>query len=403
MGDVWIRKHAPKKASEIVGQGEQVERLRRLVREHRRGKKPIFLYGGVGNGKTSSVHALANDLDLELMEINASDTRNADAITSLLSGVLNQASLFGASKLILIDEVEGLSGAKDRGGLQALLRLVPDSRYPVVLIAHDAYEDKLKELRKESELIEFVQLSHEEVLELLRRVCEKEKIKYDEEALAQLARLSGGDARAVINDLQTISAPGGKLTPELVGGLGERNTTKSIEESLKRVFKTTDPDVALGAFDEIDEDIDKVFLWVEENLPKEYLKPVHLAAAFDNLSLADVFYGRIRRWRYYRFYVYCYNLMTAGVALSKDKKYPSAAKYTPTSRLLKIWIYNNANARKKAIAQKFAAVTHTSSKRAYRDTVPFFHVLFKHDRNAAAAIAGSARLSEEETDWLRTK
>jgi replication factor C large subunit len=370
--------------------------------EFKHKKKPIFLYGGIGNGKTSSVYALANDLDLELTEINASDTRNADSITTLLSGVIHQGSLFGTSKIILVDEVEGISGTSDRGGLTSLMKLVPESRYPIVVIAHDAYIDKLKDLRKESELIEFPPLSTQDIFTLLKRICDKEKVKYEDDALMQLSRICGGDARAAVNDLQTIAAIG-KIDSKSVDEAGERNITTKIEESLKIVFKTTDPALALGAFDDINEDIDKVFLWVEENIPKEYLKPEHLAAAFENLSLADVFYGRIRRWQHYRFYVYCFNLMSAGIALSKDKKYPSTTKYAPTSRLLKIWIYNNANAKKKAISQKVAAVTHTSAKRAYRDTVPYMQNIFKKNKSMAAEISHAAGLSDEEVAWLKTK
>lgn len=402
MSDIWIKKHAPSTLSDVVGQKEQIVKLKKLVSEFKKGKKPIFLYGGVGNGKTSSVVALSNDMDAELTEINASDTRNSDSISELLSGVVHQGSLFGAGKIILIDELEGISGTKDRGGIPSILKIIPDSKYPVILISQDAYSDKLKELRKESELIEFTPLSSEDVLFLLKRICEKEKIEYDENALAQLSRISGGDARAAVNDLQTI-AYSGKITSDMVSEIGERNATAKIEESLRRIFKTIDPSVALGAFDDVEEDIDKVFLWVEENIPKEYLKPEHLAGAFDSLSLADVFYGRIRRWQYYRFYVYCFNLMSAGVALAKDKKYASSTKYTPTSRLLKIWIYNNANAKKKSISQKIAAITHTSSKRAYRDAVPYLQTLFKKNKKMAERISKEADLSEEEVTWLKTK
>jgi replication factor C large subunit len=403
MSDIWIRKYAPQNVSEIVGQKEQVAKLKRLIETHARGKKPIFLYGGVGNGKTSSVYALAEELGLELTEINASDTRNADSVTSLLSGVVHQGSLFGTGKLILIDEIDGLSGTSDRGGLQAVLKIVPDSKYPIVMVAHDAYTDKLKEIRKSSELIEFQVLQPEDIFVLLKHVCDREKIKYEEEALQQLSRISGGDARAAVNDLQSIYIPGEKITSDSIKNVGERNATTTMEESLRRVFKTTDPAVALGAFDDVSEDLDKIFLWVEENLPREYLEPRHLSSAFDNLSLADVFYGRIRRWQYYRFYVYCYNQMSAGIALSKEKKYASTAKYQPTSRLLKIWIYNNANAKKKSISQKIAAATHTSTKRAYRDTVPYLQALFKKDKKMASDIARETALSEEEVTWLKTK
>jgi replication factor C large subunit len=403
MSDIWIKKYSPSTTSEVIGQSEQIARIKKFVTDFKKGTKPLFLYGGIGNGKTSSVYAIANELDLELTEINASDTRNSDSITTLLSGVINQGSLFSTSKLILIDEVEGVSGTKDRGAIPTLMKLIPESKYPIILVAHDAYNDKLKDLRKSSELIQFVNLSSDDILLLLQTICDKEKIKFDKEALAQLSRITGGDARAAINDLQTIAVPGTKITTDSIKDMSSRNATVKIEDSLKRIFKTTDPHIALGAFEDVDEDLDKIFLWVEENLPKEYLNPEHLSTAFDNLSLADVFYGRIKRWQYYRFYVYCYNLMSAGIALSKDKKYSSNVKYSPTSRLLKIWIYNNANAKKKSISQKIGTATHTSSKRAYRDIVPFLQAIFKKDKVMASKIAASANLSEEEVTWLKTK
>lgn len=402
MSDIWIKKYIPGNLSEVVGQQENVSRLKNLVMTFKKGKKPIFLYGGVGNGKTSAVYALANELCLEITEINASDTRSSNSITELLSGVIYQGSLFGTGKLILLDEIDGLSGTSDRGGIPSILKIIPESKYPVVLIAHDAYTDKLKEIRKVSELIEFPPLSSEDVLSLLKRICENEKIEYDEDALAQLSRIAGGDARAAVNDLQTMAYEG-KITSDIILELSDRNTTAKMEDSLKRIFKTTDPAIALGAFDDVEEDLDKIFLWVEENIPKEYLNPEHLSNAFDSLSLADVFYGRIRRWQYYRFYVYCYNLMSAGIALSKDKKYSSNIAYKPTSRLLKIWIYNNANAKKKSISQKIAATTHTSAKRAYKDTVPYLQPIFKKNKKMAESISGEANLSDEEVTWLKTK
>ena len=401
MNDIWIRKYSPKKLSEVIGQNEQIDVLKLFVRNHKKGSKPIFLYGGTGNGKTTSVYALAEELGLELVELNASDNRKSSSVTELLSGVINQVSLFGTSKIVLIDEVDGVSGIKDRGAIPSILKIVPDSRYPVVLVAHDAYSEKLKALKKVSQLIEFKPLDHEDIYFLLKKICYAEKVSYDDEALKKLARISGGDARAAVNDLQTLSAGKTKITSELIDSVGERKTTKKIEDALSRVFKTTNPEVALGAFDDVDEDLDKIFLWVEENIPKEYLQPEHLKNAFNNLSLADVFYGRIRRWQYYRFYVYCYNLLSAGIALSKDKKYAGNVKYKQTSRLLKIWIYNNANAKKKGIAQKIAAKTHTSAKYAFENDVPFVQAMFSKDKALAERLSHDFDLNDEEIAWLK--
>lgn len=403
MSSIWINKYLPKKLDEVIGQFNQVSLLKKYVEEHRKGGKIIFLYGGRGNGKTSSVYALANELNLELVELNASDTRNSAAIESIIGGAIGQMSLFGTKKLILIDEVEGISGTKDRGAIQSLLKTVKKSNYPVIVIGVDAYDKKVKAIRKESELIEFVSLDIDSIETILKNILNSEKIDYDNKAVRQLARISDGDARAAVNDLQTIVAGKKKLEVADVEVLGDRNSTKTIEDALQRVFKTTDSEIALHVFDEVSEDLDKIFLWVEENLPKEYLEPEALSSAFDNLSLANVFFGRIRRWQYYRFYVYCYNLLSAGIAISKDKKNDKRIEYKQSSRLLKIWIYNNANAKKKAIAQKVASHTHSSQKEAFHSVVPFLQVSFQNDSKKALAIADELDFSDEEIAWLKKK
>lgn len=400
---IWIKKYSPKKLSEVVGQVAAVNKLKGYVENFGKKSKGIFLYGGQGNGKTSSVYALAEEGDYELIELNASDTRNKAAIESILGGASNQMSLFGNKKLILVDEVEGLSGMKDRGGIPTIIKIMKTSTFPIILIAQDAYNDKVKALRKECQLVEYAPLSTENILELLKAIAKKEKIDYDEKALKQLARISGGDARATINDLQTITAGTNKLTSKDLDELSDRNSTQCIEDALKIIFKTTNPEIALPAYNNIVEDLDKIFLWVEENMPKEYLELKVLQKGFDALSLADVFYGRIRRWQYYRFYVYCYNLMSAGIAIAKDEKNGKDVKYKRSSKLLKIWIANNANAKKKTIAGKIAQKTHTSQRHAFQSTVPFMQVIFKHNKDQADKLSKLFDLSDEEIDWLKRK
>ncbi len=395
----WVKKYAPKSLQEVIGHEKEKALLKKIVESHSKKGKPVFLYGGTGNGKTCAVYALANDFGLELIEVNASDTRNAASIESMLGGAINQGSLFGGGKIILIDEVEGLSGTKDRGGIPAVAKLIEKSSFPIVIIGVDAYAPKLKALKKASELIHFKQLDYEEIFPLLKKICSKEKIGFDEDALKHIARSSGGDVRAAINDLQS-SASGAKITMDSVAWTGERNVTVKMENALKIVFKTKNPLLALRAYDEVDEDIDKIFLWVEENLPREYVKPKDLATGFDNLSLANVFFGRIRRWQYYRFYVYCYALLSAGIALSKEEKYSSSISYRPTTKLLRIWMANQRNAKRKGIAHKIAGKTHMSSYRAFHDAVPFMAALSK-SKTTGNNLAELFDFNSEEVNWLK--
>ena len=391
MTSPWIRKHAPSTSGEVVGQAVGVASLRSFVSSFMRGQKPLLLHGPPGTGKTASVYALAEELDLEVIELNASDARNKAAINELLGAALGQQSLFFKGKLILVDEADGLSGTKDRGGVQALLTLLKDARFPIVITANDIESRKLKALKKAAEPVAFGPLAAKDIVALLTRIANAEGIAVEERAITAIARRVGGDARAAINDLQSLSC-GKKVTMAELDALGDREQKEAIEQALLRVFKTTSAEVALPAFDNVDANVDELIMWIDQNLPMEYTEPEDLAKAFDALAEADLFFGRIRRWQYYRFYVYIYNLLTAGIALAKKEKYAIAPKYKRSSRPLMIWMANARNARRKSIAAKLAAATHSSKRRAFREVTILKPVLESLDE---------LELTVEEKEWLR--
>lgn len=396
----WIRKHAPKHGDEVVGQEAAVARLRQHIDGYRRGAKPLLFAGPPGTGKTSTVYALSEELDREVVEINASDKRNKASVNELLGAALQQQSLFFRGKIILVDEADGLSGNSDRGGVQALVALVKDASFPVIITVNDAEAQKIKALKKICQLVEFAPLQAKDLAVLLGRIAESEGLQTDADILSAISHRSGGDARAAVNDLQTMSG-GGKVTKQDLEALGDREQKENITNALVRIFKTTSAEVALPAFDNVNEGVDALFMWIDANLPKEYTKTEDLARAFDALAEADKFFGRIRRWQYYRFYVYIYNLLSAGIALAKSEKYPGMPKLKRSSRPLMIWMANQRNAKQKAIAGHLAERTHTSTKRA-RAEVPFLRALFQHAAAAERdAIAEELDLSDDHVAWLR--
>ncbi len=399
---IWIKKYVPKKLSEMESQLEAVASMKVFAENFRKQKKKaLLLYGPTGNGKTSSVYALANELNYEIIEINASDFRNEAVINSVIGSAAKQQSLFFKSKIILIDEIDGLSGNQDRGGVSAISKLLEETSFPIIMTSNDPWDKKFNALRKASTLIQFKMLSQSSIFNVIKKICEAEKIQYDETALKSLARRSGGDLRGAINDLQTLSQASRKLTSAELETLSDREREVSILNALALIFKTTDPKIALGATEYTAEDTDDFFLWIAENLPKEYTKPQDLAKAYDALSRADVFRGRIRRWQHWRFLSYINDYLTAGVALAKDEKYSRFVQYTPTGRILKLWIANQKNAKKKAIAEKISEKTHSSSKEILRSTLPYLARIFKSSRKMSEEIAEEFRLDKDEADWLR--
>jgi len=397
----YIKKYIPEKSSGIIGQDISLNELKNFITNFKnQKKKAAFIYGPSGVGKTCSVYAVANELNLEIVEVNASEFRKKDQIKQKVGSAVEQQSLFSKGKIILVDEVDGLSGNKDRGGLKEIIRLIKTTTYPIVLTATNPWDNKFSSLRSKTNLIKFEELHHEDIYKVLKDICEKEKIKTDETSLKSLARMVGGDLRASINDLQQLTAYSKKLTKEELDSLSQREHQETMINALTRIFKATDPKIAINVFDRVNENLDQQLLWLDKNLPEEYTNPADLARAYDKLSKADIFSRRIRRWQHWRFLVYINALITAGIAVSKDKKYDKFVEYKPSGRLLKIYWANIKNAKRKAIALKIAENTHTSQKQILKN-IDYFRVMFQKNKEMAGSIAKDLDLEKEEIIYLK--
>jgi len=360
-----INKYKPKLLNEIKGQEKQLDELKKQVLN----KKPILIYGKVGIGKTASVYALADELDYEILEVNASDLRNKDQIQKVVVNNIKQASLFQKDKLILIDEIDGIN-KEDRGGLTELLKELENSNYPIILIANDPYDSKFNLLRKKCKLIMFNELDYLTIIEILRNILKKEDLKLNEEFLKKIALKARGDARAAINDLNLI------LLDNIID-LDEREKEENIFNILKTIFKTKDLESLKKVFDNSKEDLDEIFLWIDENLAKDYNKD-DLSKAYYYLSKADIFRRRIIKQQYWRFMYYQNLFMSFGVSLSKKNSNNNFTNYQRTQRILKIWINNMKNAKRNETISKIAPKLHLSKKKLIGE-IPYLKLIFKNN------------------------
>jgi len=384
--NLLIDKYRPNSLKEIIGHDAQLRELVNYVKN----KKPVIIYGKAGNGKTASIYALAKDLSYEIFEFNSSEVRNKENVEKTIGSSLNQRSLFSKSKIILIDEIDNFSGAKDRGGVQALAKLITNSAFPIVMTSNDPYDKKLSDLRKKCQLINFEELKEDDVVRYLENLCKKEKIKFENGVLNELARINKNDLRGCINDLQILISKD-NLKLEDIDLLGKREKEDDILNSLKVLFKGKNPEEVLNVFENVNLDLDECFLWIEENLPLEY-KGDKLSKALDYLSKAKVFDGRIRRWQYWRFLIYVNALMTLGINSLKNEN--DAVNYKRSMRPLKIWQANIRNAKKKGVAEKIADKTHTSVKQVLKN--------FEYYKGFIDnGVSEELELNDEEVDWLK--
>lgn len=391
-------KYAPQRSEQIFGQDKAVAELRDFIVNYK--KKPqraALLLGPIGSGKTSSVYALAKELKYDLLEINSSDLRNEESMKTFLGAAIGQQSLFFIPKIILIDEIDNISGVRDRGCIPALLKIMEKSTFPLILTANDLSDSKFKSISKSSLLIEFHALQYRTIAHTLQWVCEQEGIPCEEKAINSLARQVDGDMRAALIDLQ-LCASEGKFTFDTLAALSDRKRTDSVLNALRVIFKSSSVENALPALENVDMDLKDIIIWIDENLPREYISPVSLAKAYESLARADVFQGRIRRQQHWRFLVYINDLLTAGISSAKQEKNPQFVPYQRTMRFLQMWQAKMKWAKKKEIAAKLAAVTHTSEKVAY-EQVPYLQFIFH--TSASSDLAQELDLEEEEIEWLR--
>lgn len=376
--------HKPKSLAEIKGQPTQ--KIVDFFTHFKKGEG-LFVYGPHGSGKTASIYAFANEHNYDVMELNAGDTRNKKNLEEWLSNVTGQGSLFGNKKIILIDEVDGLSGVKDRGAAGAIVDFIKKSTFPIVITGVDVFDKKFSKLKKECQLLEFKPVSVDDMVEIMKTFA-----KLDDATLKSIARNASGDVRAALNDLFT------QVVLNVESEFETRKQTEQLSDALIKVFKSTDPNVVFGSYDNVDEDLDKIFLWVDQNLPKEYTKAEDIEAAYDILAHADRFFGRIRRWQYYRFYAYCYVFLSVGIALSKEKKYPSAPKYSQPFRLLRYWQANMTYAKRKSIVEKIASAQRISQKTALEEFYVLIPSLMKDKQ-----LQEELDITADEVDWVVKK
>ncbi|MBT4166363.1 replication factor C large subunit [archaeon] len=362
-----IEKYRAASFSEIKGQDLAIQDIRDFFESFPK-KRAIILNGAVGTGKTSMVLALAKEYDLELFELNASDLRNKSSLEAVLKPSTQQSSLFQKGKLILMDEADGITGS-DRGGVSELIRLIAETQFPIVITANDIWQKKFSPLRQKCKIINLKELDESVIREILYGVIDKEGKKLSQETFDLIVKKSQGDARAALNDLELALNLG---EGEFINELSEREKRDDIFNVLKNVFQAPTDLGIVRAYDSVHMDLNEISLWIEENIPLEY-KGEALVKAYDALSKADIFKGRIYRQQHWRFLVYQNFFLSAGISSATKVKYNKFTKYQKPSRILKIWLANQRNAKRKSVMGKCARLCHMSKKKMMKEAflMPF--------------------------------
>jgi replication factor C large subunit len=360
----WPEKHRPQRLDAVVGNQEVLHALKNWVNSWASktpARRAALLIGPPGIGKTASVGALAKDLDMELVEFNSSDKRNKDSIETLVWRAASQQTLDGRPRIILLDEVDGLSGTSDRGGVSAILKVIKDAVHPIIMTANDPDSPRLKDLMRVCQVFNFSPIENDDMKRVLSHILAENSVKVSNDVLDEIIESSGGDLRAAISDLEKQVRSGLKssmMEPTI------RDSKWGTEETLRHLFASADFKRARKTLSDSELNHDSLILWLEENLHLHLLTPMELDIGFEQLSLADLTLGRIMRDQNWRLLAYFYDFLSFGVTMSRVETPFRRVKYSEPTWPLLVWQGNRKQDKQIETLNSLSTITGVSKRRA---------------------------------------
>lgn len=398
---LWVEKYRPKKISDVVGNELAKTTFIDWLKKKKRRKKAVLLYGPAGVGKTALVNAASNQFNFTIIEMNASDTRTEKTInkvgkpaTSFVA--LDRFSSESKGNILFLDEVDGVFGQQDRGGIKAIINIVKESLIPVVLAANDTDQKKLRPLKKVCQMIRFHQIRIPLIITTLRKICAAENIEAEFEALERIAQNSQGDMRSAINDLQSTSEGKQVLTLQDTILLRARNKDIGMFETLRGVFSAESVGEAAIMLSRSNVNYDDFLLSISDNLPLRYPDLADLAIAYDMVSKADVFRGRVgtENWHLLRYF---FNLLAEAATVS-PKSFQPFDFISPPMRIMSLFWTKNKRVKLEKICAKIGLKCHVSRSTAKTDIVPFVKIML--EKQKSSKIASWLKLEPDDVDYL---
>lgn len=298
---MWSEKHRPKQIIDMVGNEEARKSFVDWIIKWKKGAKPVLLVGPPGIGKTTLAQLAAKEFGYDVIGMNASDVRNKSNIEELLSPLLGSTSLLGRP-MIFIDEVDGIHGRSDFGGVEALLKILKEPTIPIILAANSDDSDKMKNIKKTAKTIYLKPVPPRLLGLYLGKVLKEEGAKLSPGTTIKVIVECRGDIRSMLNMAQAqmggfdVDSEKSFETLDIEAGINAFFKAKTRQEAQSVLYSLRiDPREKLNAF---------YSSIVTSNIPNK-----DMARLLDVISEADVLYGRIIRTQEWRLLRYLDNIL----------------------------------------------------------------------------------------------
>ncbi|TLX75417.1 MAG: AAA family ATPase [Thaumarchaeota archaeon] len=293
---MWSEKYRPKNLLDMIGNEEAKESMVNWLGKWMKGSKPVLLVGPPGIGKTTLATICAKQFGYDLIGLNASDIRNKQRIQEILGPVLGNASVLG-KPMIFVDEVDGIHGRADYGGVETLIDILKEPTVPIILAANNDKSDKMKSIKKATKIIQMRPIPPRLLRLYLEAILKKEGESLSLGTTVKLVLQSRGDIRSILNSAQAL-VTGFEPTME------KSFVTMDIEESVNAFFKAKSIEEARAILFSLRidprEKIDAFYSSVISTpLAKEDMQKM-----LEIISEADMIYGKIMRTQEWRLLKY---------------------------------------------------------------------------------------------------